>query len=246
MIQKSRLQKFAVLLVLLILIAAPLLFMACNDTKKTKKADNDWEVLFDGTNTDHFRGYGIQEFPQGVWTVDRGVLVTNPEAANRDLITKDRYKDFELEYEWAVDTAANSGVFFHMQENLTMESNNGNSPNWLDNFEIQVLDDKYFNDTVAIRSAGSLYDLIAPMNKKLKPIGEFNLAKLLHQEGRVEHWLNGTKVLEFEIGSPAMQALLSESKFKDNPDFHSDKEGHIMFQHHGQKVYYRNIRIRRL
>ena len=224
----------------------PILFLACNPSKKEQilLAEKDWEVLFDGTSTDAFRGYGINDFPEGVWIVANGILMTNPDTANRDLITKKRYKDFELEYEWAVDTAANSGVFFHMQENLSMEAGNGNSPNWMDNFEIQILEDTYFYDTTAIRSAGSLYDLITPKNKKLNPIGEFNKAVLSHKSGHVMHWLNGVKVLEFTIGSPAMDSLLSGSKFKENPNFHSDKEGHLMFQHHGQKVYFRNIRVR--
>lgn len=225
-----------------------ILVVACNSSKKEAKplADQDWEVLFDGSSTDAFRGYGINEFPEGVWIVENGILMTNPDTANRDLITKKRYKDFELEYEWAVDTAANSGVFFHMQENLSMEAGNGNSPNWMDNFEIQILEDTYFYDTTAIRSAGSLYDLISPTNKKLNPIGEFNKAVLSHKSGHVAHWINGDKVLEFTIGSPAMDSLLAVSKFKENPDFHTDKEGHLMFQHHGQKVYFRNIRVRPL
>jgi hypothetical protein len=225
------------------------LLSACTESKKTEQkepTENDWAVLFDGTSTDSLRGYGIDVFPEGVWLVENGMLVTNPDTANRDLLTKGRYKNFELAYEWAVDTAANSGVFFHMQEDLTMEAGNGNSPNWLDNFEIQILDDIYFNDTAAIRSAGSLYDLITPTNKKLKPIGDFNQARLIHNNGHVEHWLNGAKVLEFEIGSPEMTKLLAESKFSNNPGYGSDKEGHIMFQHHGQRVYYKNIRIRRL
>lgn len=232
-----------------VVVSIPMLFFACKESKKTKpeeiaRVEEKWEVLFDGSSTDAFRGYGIKDFPKGVWNVENGILMTNPDTANRDLITKKRYKNFELEYEWAVDTAANSGVFFHMQEDLTMESNNGNSPNWMDNFEIQILDDKHFNDTLAIRSAGSLYDLISPKNKKLNPIGDFNHATLYHNSGHVEHWLNGIKVLEFEIGSPTMDSVLSVSKFKENPTFHSDKEGHIMFQHHGQKVYFKNIRIR--
>ncbi len=200
--------------------------------------------MFDGTSTDSLRGYGIKEFPQGVWYVENGALITNPDTANRDLITKGRYGNFELQYEWAVDTAANSGVFFHVQEDLAMEAGNGNSPNWLDNIEIQVLDDKYFYDTAVVRSAGSLYDLIKPTNKVLNPIGQFNQAILIHNKGHVEHWLNGNKVLEFEIDSPELKALLAASKFKDNPGFHSDKEGHIMFQHHGQRVYYRNIKLK--
>lgn len=222
--------------------------LACNPSKKDEnsQSDKDWEILFDGSSTDAFRGYGIEDFPEGVWVVENGILMTNPDTANRDLITKKRYRDFELEYEWAVDTAANSGVFFHMQENLSMEAGNGNSPNWMDNFEIQILEDTYFYDTTAIRSAGSLYDLIIPKNKTLKPIGEFNKAILSHKSGHVMHWLNGVKVLEFTIGSPEMDSLLSGSKFKENPDFHSDKEGHLMFQHHGQKVYFKNIRVRAL
>jgi len=213
-------------------------------SKNATQEENNWIILFDGTSTDSLRGYGIEEFPQGVWNVENGALIANPDTANRDLITKGRYGNFELQYEWAVDTAANSGVFFHVQEDLAMEAGNGNSPNWLDNIEIQVLDDKHFYDTAAVRSAGSLYDLIKPTNKVLKPIGQFNQAILMHNKGHVEHWLNGNKVLEFEIDSPEMKALLAASKFKDNPGFHSDKEGHIMFQHHGQRVYYRNIKLK--
>ncbi|WOK07059.1 DUF1080 domain-containing protein [Imperialibacter roseus] len=234
---------------LLLFLLPAALMAACTETKKAEQnevSENEWVVLFDGTSTDSLRGYGIDVFPEGVWLVEKGMLVTNPDTANRDLLTKGRYKNFELEYEWAVDTAANSGVFFHMQENLTMEAGNGNSPNWLDNFEIQVLDDIYFNDTAAVRSAGSLYDLIIPTNKKLKTIGDFNQARLIHNNGHVEHWLNGAKVLEFEIGSPEMTKLLAESKFSNNPGYGSDKEGHIMFQHHGQRVYYKNIRVKRL
>lgn len=231
----------------LFLIALTLL-TACtsNSSEEKSEAESEWITLFDGSSTDALRGYGIDGFPEGIWYVEDGKLIANPDTANRDLITKERYSDFELAYEWAVDTAANSGVFFHMQEDLSMEAGNGNSPNWLDNFELQILDDLHFNDTAAIRSAGSLYDLIIPVNKKLNPIGEFNQAKLIHSNGHVEHWLNGNKVVEFEINSPEMKNLLNNSKFKQNPDFHSEKEGHIMFQHHGQKVYFQHVRVRRL
>lgn len=227
-----------------LVILTLLIFGACNSAKEM--TENEWVTLFDGSSVDALRGYGIESFPDGVWYVEDGKLIANPDTMNRDLITKDRFDNFELAYEWAVDTAANSGVFFHMQEDLSMESGNGNSPNWLDNFELQILDDLHFNDTAAVRSAGSLYDLISPTNKTLKPIGEFNQARLLHKDGHVEHWLNGKKVIEFEMNSPEMKALLSNSKFKENPDFHSYKEGHIMFQHHGQRVYFKNIKLRKL
>lgn len=228
-----------------------LLYTACVSKSEPKTTTSEpeaseWVVLFDGSSTDAFRGYGVDYFPAGVWNVEDGSLTTNPDTANRDLITKERYGNFDLMYEWAVDTAANSGVFFHMQEKLAMEAGNGNSPNWLDNYELQVLDDLHFYDTVAVRSAGSVYDLIAPKGKKLKPIGDFNEARLIHNNGHVEHWLNGVKVVEFDMESDEMKALLANSKFGENPNYHSYTEGHIMLQHHGQKVYYRNIKVKRL
>lgn len=235
---------------LAIISSAVISLMQCtsesNSEEQLEIAQNAWEVIFDGNSTKALRGYALDSFPNGVWFVEDGALIANPDSQNRDLITRERYKNFELDYEWAVDTAANSGVFFHVQEKEKMESGNGNSPNWLENFEIQVLDDLHFNDTAAVRSAGSLYDLIKPVNKELKPIGEFNKAKLIHKDGHVEHWLNGQKVLDFQIGSPELKEILATSKFKDNPDYHSDSEGHIMFQHHGQKVYYKNIRVREI
>ena len=111
---------------------------------------------------------------------------------------------------------------------------------------MQILDDINFPDKDPRRSAGSLYDLIAPQNKHLKPVGEYNLAKLIVRGIRVEHWLNNQKVLEYEIGSDEMNKLLKESKFKTNPGYGKSTEGLIMFQHHGEKVWFKNIRVRRL
>ena len=204
-----------------------------------------WAILFDGISTDKFRGYNMQTFPDS-WKVEDGALVTLTGVPNVDLVTKEAYKDFELEFEWKVSIAGNSGVFFHMQEVLNHESGNGNSPNWLDNFEMQILDDINFNDKEPKRSAGSLYDLITPQHKQLKPVGEYNQAKLIVKGNHVEHWLNGKKLLEYEMGSNEMNKLLKESKFKANPGYGKSTDGLIMFQHHGQKVWFKNIRIRRL
>ena len=206
---------------------------------------NGWTILFDGSSTDKFRGYNMQTFP-GSWKVEDGALVTLTGVPNVDLVTKDAYKDFELEFEWKVSIAGNSGVFFHMQELLSHESGNGNSPNWLDNFEMQILDDINFNDKEPKRSAGSLYDLITPQNKQLRPVGEYNLAKLIVKGNHVEHWLNGNKFLEYEMGSDDMNKLLQGSKFKNNPNYGKSPDGLVMFQHHGQKVWFKNIRIKRL
>ena len=206
---------------------------------------NQWTIVFDGSSTDKLRGYNMKTFPDS-WKVEDGALVTLTGVPNVDLVTSESFKDFELEFEWKVSIAGNSGVFFHMRELLSHEPGNGNSPNWLDNFEMQILDDINFNDKDPKRSASSLYDLITPQHKQLKPVGEFNLAKLLVKGNHVEHWLNGNKVLEYEIGSDEMNKLLKESKFKNNPGYGKSPDGLIMFQHHGQKVWFKNIRVRRL
>jgi hypothetical protein len=210
------------------------------------QAQGRWKTLFDGKSTKNFRGYGIATFPD-CWRVEDGALATIPNMANRDLVTKASYTNFELEFEWRVSKAGNSGVFWHMKEDKAMISANGNSPNWLDNYEYQVLDDIDFYDKKPSRSAGALYDLITPnASKTLKPVGQYNTARIVVKGNHIEHWLNGTKVLEFENNSPAMNALLADSKFKTNPTYGQSAEGLVMFQHHGQQVWYRNIRIRKL
>lgn len=219
------------------------LFIACLTSSCQSKSD-EWIVLFDGKTPVGLRGYGIDTFPTGVWTIENGTLIANPDTANRDLVSQETFENFDLRYEWAVDTAANSGVFFHVQEQAQMEAGNGNSPNWMNDYEIQILDDLHFYDTLAVRSAGAVYDLIAPKNKILKPIGQFNQARIVYDQGKVTHWLNGVEVVSFSMDR--MKALLANSKFKENPAFHAETSGHIMFQHHGQRVYFRDIKVKRL
>jgi hypothetical protein len=205
-----------------------------------------WVTLFDDQSTEQLRGYKMDHFPNQAWKVEEGALVAQTGVPNIDLVTKDSYKDFELMFDWKVSKASNSGVFFHVQEVADMQSGNGNSANWLDNFEMQILDDINFDDKEPKRSAGSLYDLITPQNKKLKPVGEYNQARLVVSKGHVEHWLNGVKVVEYTLGSGALKRLISKSKFQTNPNFAKSTDGHIMFQHHGQKVWLKNIKVRKL
>src|ERR1700760_3358604 len=150
-----------------------------------------WIVLFDGKSVSALRGYMMDSFPSSAWKVEDGALVAQTGVPNVDFLTRDNYKNFELSLDWAVSKGGNSGVFYYVVENSAHESHNGNSPNWLDNPEMQILDDIGFNDTAAIRSAGSLYDLIKPAGKVLKPVGQFNDARLIVNHGHVEHWLNG-------------------------------------------------------
>lgn len=207
---------------------------------------NEWEILFDGKNVDKLRGYKMDSFPLEAWEIVDGAISAKTDVENIDIVTKKVYKDFELYFEWKISKAGNSGIFHHVQEIADQESGNGNSPNWLNDFEMQILDDIDFLDNVPIRSAGSLYDLIAPSNKELKPVGEYNTAKLFVKGNHVEHWINGSKVLEYENESKELNDLLNKSKFKDNPDYGKAEPGHIMFQHHGQKVWFKNMKVREL
>ena len=205
-----------------------------------------WVTLFDGKSVDKLRGYKMDKFPFEAWKIEDGALVAQTGVPNVDFLTKETYTNFDLTLEWAVSKAGNSGVFYNVQENSSHESGNGNSPNWLDNFEFQILDDIDFNDHEPRRSAGSLYDLITPVNKHLKPVGEFNTLRLLVDHGHVEQWLNGDKVVEYELGSDKLNDLISKSKYAANPNFAKSTSGHIMFQHHGQKVWIKDIKVKRL
>jgi hypothetical protein len=207
---------------------------------------NQWISLFDGKSVQALRGYKMETFPAQAWKIEDSALLTITGVPNIDLVTKENYQDFELVFDWKVSKAGNSGVFFHVQEVANQQSGNGNSPNWLDNFEMQILDDIDFNDKEPKRSAGALYDLIAPQNKRLKPVGEYNQARLVVKNGHVEHWLNGAKVVTYEVGSPELNQLINTSKFKENPAFAKSTNGRIMFQHHGQQVWLKNIKVRRL
>ncbi|NJB69883.1 hypothetical protein GGR42_000345 [Saonia flava] len=222
------------------------IFVALLILLSSKGYSQEWEVLFDGANINALRGYKMDTFPTDRWEVVDGALSTITDVQNVDIVTKEMYQDFELVFEWKVSKAGNSGVFFHVQEVFDQEAGNGNSPNWLNDFEFQILDDIDFYDKDPMRSAGSLYDLITPTNKTLKQVGEYNTAKLIVKDNHVEHWINGKKVVDYVIGGEALNALLAKSKFKDNPEYGTSKKGHIMFQHHGQKVWYKNIKIRRL
>lgn len=222
------------------------LFLFCLVNVTYSQKANKWHYLFDGKNVNGLRGYKMAHFPFDAWKIEHGALVARTGVPNVDILTKETYTNFDLTLEWAVSKAGNSGIFHSVQENSDHESGNGNSPNWLDNFEFQLLDDIDFNDRAPIRSAGSLYDLIPPVNKQLKVVGEFNTARLLVDHGHVEQWINGVKVVEYELGSNELKDLIMKSKYNDNPNFARSTSGHIMFQHHGQKVWLKNIRIKRL
>jgi hypothetical protein len=204
-------------------------------------ADAGWTVLFDGTGTDAWKAYGKDASLSGCgWLVENGTLRAAPEAQTKcDLATKESFKDFDLELEWKVSPGGNSGVMYDVAET--------DKPSYHTGPEMQVLDDGGHPDGKNPKtSAGSLYALVAPSGKTLAPVGEWNRARLVKKGAHVEHWLNGKQVAEYQLGSPALTALIAESKFKDMPRFAKEGQGRLVLQHHGQEVWFRNVRVKKL
>jgi hypothetical protein len=193
-------------------------------------------VLFDGTSTDAWRGFKRDAFPSKGWVVENGTLSPVVGGDQVDLVTKDVYKDFDLELEWKVGPMGNSGVMYDVAE--TEPETYYTGP------EMQVLDDVGHQDGQTSRtSAGALYDLVAPSGKVLKPVGEWNKARLVKKGNHVEHWLNGIRIVEYELGSRELALLIANSKFKEWPRFAKERQGHIVLQHHGDPAWFRNVRI---
>jgi Domain of Unknown Function (DUF1080) len=205
-------------------------------------APGPWKVLFDGKSTDAWRGYGRPDFPTNAWKVENGELRTVAGVKDAvDIITKEKYGDFELELEWKLKPGGNSGIIYRAAEKPAP------GQSWHTGPEMQILDDAKHRDGLDPKtSAGALYALVAPTNKTLKPAGEWNKVRLVVNGNHVEHWLNGVKVVEAELDSPEVKALIAASKFKDHPGFAKEREGHIVLQYHGDEVAFRNVRVRKL
>jgi len=197
----------------------------------------EWIVLFDGEKVNGLRGYKQKGLPDS-WVIVDGALKTIP-GHGVDLISEDVYKNFELELEWKVPKGGNSGIFYFATEEgkHIYES----AP------EMQVLDNIAHKDGLRdVTTAGSLYDLIAPIKNVVKTVGEFNQVRIKVEDNHVEHWLNGIKILEYEYQSEHMKALIAKSKFKTMPLFAKASSGHIGLQGDHGEIWYRNIRIRKL
>jgi hypothetical protein len=199
-------------------------------------AEGEWRVLFDGKSLDAWRGFKSDRVPAG-WQVVDGALTRVGEAG--DLITRDQFGDFELALEWKVAEGGNSGIMYRVTEDAASTYETGP--------EMQVLDDARHKDGQSrLTSAGSAYGLYAAPAGVVKPAGEWNAVRIVVRGNHVEHWLNGTKVVEYELGSPDWEAKVKASKFKQWPGYGRAASGHIALQDHGDRVAYRDIRIRTL
>ena len=233
--------------------ALPLLYEKRPNTLLNTEVQAGWRLLFDGSSFRGWRGLGYDSVPSAHWKIENGAirkiadgdvprLPDGQPAAGGDLMTIQTFRDFELSFDWKISRAGNSGVKYNVSEELSM----ANAPNHAAlGFEYQVLDDDLHEDNkIPSHRAGALYDLIAPnANKHLNPVGDWNSSTIVFRGNHGEHWLNGSKVVEYELGTPRMDSLLAASKYKSIPNFAQRRAGHIVLQDHVDEVYFRNIKI---
>jgi hypothetical protein len=193
-----------------------------------------WRLLFDGRSTDGWRGYRRESMPAG-WQVVDGTLART--GSGGDIITTEQYDSFELELEWLVGPGGNSGIFFHVTETGDYI--------WQTGPEMQILDNAGHREGANPEtSTGSNYALHGPSSDVARPAGEWNSVRLVVRGDHVEHWLNGTRIVEYVLGSDDWKARVEASKFRDMPGYGANRRGHIALQDHGDPVQFRNIRIR--
>lgn len=195
-----------------------------------------WTLLFDGTTTRGWRGYRRADMPAG-WQAQDGALTRV--GAGGDIITEREFKDFELVLEWQISPGGNSGIFYRVTE--AGEASYHTGP------EMQVLDDATHADGKSrLTSAGAAFGLYPAPAGIVKPVGEWNEARIRIRGATVEHWLNGVKVVEYELLSPEWLRKVAASKFAAWPGYGRAARGHIALQDHGDRVAFRGIKIREL
>jgi 3-keto-disaccharide hydrolase len=194
-----------------------------------------WRPLFDGKSLAGWKGYKTDAVPAG-WRVANGTLTKDGRVA--DIVSKDEFGDFELEMDWKIGNAGNSGIFYRGTEEY--EHIYWSAP------EYQLLDDINAEDNkTRLTCAGAVYAIYPSPSGHLKAVGQWNTARIVARGPHIEHWLNGVKLLEYELGSPDWEAKVKASKFNDWPNYGRAKRGHIAMQgDHAGSLAFRNIRIR--
>jgi Domain of Unknown Function (DUF1080) len=207
-----------------------------------------WELLFDGSTLDGWKRFNHDTIGP-LWSVKEGMIVCDGQGLGEgtaniggSLITTRPFGNFELSVEWKISPGGNSGIIYHVVEGPKYKHDYETGP------EFQVIDDGGWKDQLGdAQKAGSNYDMYpASATKKVNPVGEWNTARLIYNNGHVEHWLNGEKVVEFDESSADFTERYKKSKWVDYPDWNKFKSGAIALQDHGAPVYYRNIKIKAL
>ena len=204
-----------------------------------------WEVLFNGQNTSKWRGVNSDSFPSAGWLIKDGALFLNKPGAG-DIVTREMYSNFELELDFNLTESANSGIKYFVGNIKDKKTGkvaiNGPEYQIIDNYNHpEVKDHKH-----DIAATASCYLLYEPKNIKLYPAGKWNHVRIIARGKHVEHWLNGIKVLSYERGSDDFRKRKSTTKFSDYEQYGELPGGYILLTDHNDKVYFKNIRIKRL
>jgi hypothetical protein len=205
-----------------------------HNTLTAEEQQAGWKLLFDGKTTEGWRGFRKQTPPEKGWVVEEGCLKKIARVRGGDIVSLEQFTDFELQWDWKIPAKANNGIKYFITESRTSAIGH----------EYQMIDDSGVK--VPKHRTASFYDVLPPGNVNLKPMGEWNHSRILVRGNQVEHWLNGDKVLAYELGSPEVLAAVQNSKFKDVEGFGTKITGHILLTDHTDEAWFRNIKIRRL
>jgi hypothetical protein len=194
-----------------------------------------WKLLFDGRSTQGWRSFKKPGFPGKGWVIEESCLKCVAGGGGGDIITEEQFTDFDLQWEWRIPPKANNGLKYFITEQRASAIGH----------EYQMIDDTLVKDPIS--STASFYEVMAPKaDKPQKPPGEWNHSRVMVWGNHVEHWLNGSKVLEYELGSDAVRAGVAKSKFKSVEGFGTKIKGHILLTDHHDEALFRNIKIREL
>ncbi|WP_324670744.1 DUF1080 domain-containing protein [Hymenobacter sp. GOD-10R] len=209
--------------------------------RTTVKAKPSPQALFDGKTTNGWHTY-LKPKAEPAWLAVNGTLKLDPKATGQgDLVTDKEYENFELALDWNITEGGNSGIIFGVHEDPAFQATYDTG------VEMQILDDKKAEDNKkANHLAGSLYDMKAPAKNVVKPAGQWNQVKLRKLNGHLTFWLNGTEVVDTQMGGSEWNTLVQNSKFKTWKNFAAYPKGHIALQDHGHEVAFRNIKITQL
>lgn len=210
------------------------------NTLSEKEINEGWELLFDGKSTDNWKTFNGGEVTG--WKIINGVLHNSGVGSNHggDIISKKEYDNFELYLEWKIAPKSNSGIFFRVQEGLTNAIYESGP-------EYQLIDDKGWPTKLEPHQySGANYGMHSPQNAKVVGIEEWNVSRIIANGSQIEHWLNGHKVVEYDLWTDSWQELKAKSKWADKPHYGMAQSGHIGLQDHGGLTMFRNIKIRKL
>jgi len=201
-----------------------------------------WQLLFNGKNFEGWKTFNGNTSCEG-WSIEEGCMVSQDIHTDHgaDIITVKEFGDFELSLEWKITPEGNSGIFYRAREGKA-EAIYEIAP------EYQLLDDEGWGSKVTdLQKTGACYAMYAPLSgKKLNPVGEFNVSKIVAKDSLVQHWLNGEKIVEYKMWSEDWYQRKAAGKWKNAPYYGTERRGHIGFQNHGKKVYIRNVKIKPL